>query len=115
MPILSGLPLVLSDRPLDCRDRNALPVPAFTLKNLSIQPLLDRLVDLTNKIVIGDPTDRNVHLGPVINESAYQHFQAYCKELSQSGRLLTGGKVFSEGVLGQGVLLHRQPWRLMSP
>jgi len=64
--------------------------------------LLDRLVDMTDKIVIGDPTDRNVYLGPVINERAYKNFQAYCEELSQAGRLLTGGKVLTDRDLARG-------------
>ena len=77
------------------------------------QPLLDRLVELTGKIVIGDPTDRNVYLGPVINEKAYENYKTYCEELSQSGRLLTGGRVLSEGVLAIGLFRHADAWRLM--
>src|SRR5512139_2929262 len=31
--------------------------------------LVEKLVTMTNKLVIGEPTDRNVYLGPVINKS----------------------------------------------
>jgi len=34
------------------------------------EPLVERLVDLTNKLTIGDPTDRAVYLGPVANKSS---------------------------------------------
>jgi 1-pyrroline-5-carboxylate dehydrogenase len=64
--------------------------------------LVPRLVDLTNKLVIGDPTDRAVYLGPVVNKSSYQDFKNYTEELSQSGTFLTGGKVLTEGDYGRG-------------
>lgn len=55
--------------------------------------LVDRLVDLTNRLTIGDPTERNVYLGPVINKGAFQDFKKFTEELSQAGRFLTGGRV----------------------
>jgi 1-pyrroline-5-carboxylate dehydrogenase len=64
--------------------------------------LVDRLVELTNKITIGDPTDRAVYLGPVVNRNSYQDFQNFTEELSQSSRFLTGGKVLTEGALSKG-------------
>ncbi len=64
--------------------------------------LVERLVDLTNKLVVGDPTQRNVYLGPVVNRSSYQDFQQFTEDLSQSGRFLTGGKVLTEGEYSKG-------------
>jgi 1-pyrroline-5-carboxylate dehydrogenase len=64
--------------------------------------LVDRLVDLTNKLGIGDPTDRNVYLGPVINKHSYKDFQDFTEELSQAGRFLTGGKVLTNGEYAKG-------------
>lgn len=64
--------------------------------------LVSRLLELTNKLAIGDPTDRNVYLGPVINKSSYMEYQEYSEELSQSGTILTGGKVLTEGAYGKG-------------
>ena len=64
--------------------------------------LVDRLVELTNKLSIGDPTDRNVYLGPVINRSSYQDFKNYTEELSQEGNFLTGGEVITEGEYVKG-------------
>ena len=49
--------------------------------------LVNRLVELTNKLVIGDPTDRSVYLGPVVNQSSYQDFQNFTEELSQAGTI----------------------------
>ena len=45
------------------------------------QPVYDRfvgmLVERTRKLVVGDPTERSVYLGPVINENSYQQFQQF--------------------------------------
>ncbi|HEY3312314.1 MAG TPA: aldehyde dehydrogenase family protein [Anaerolineales bacterium] len=64
--------------------------------------LVDKLKVMTEKLVIGDPTDRKVFLGPVINQSSYNDFQNFCEELSQAGRFLTGGQILTEGALGKG-------------
>ncbi len=61
-----------------------------------------RLAEVTHQLAIGDPTDRKNYLGPVINESAYQDYQSYIKELSQAGHILTGGMVLTEGDYGKG-------------
>jgi 1-pyrroline-5-carboxylate dehydrogenase len=89
------------------------------------EPLYDALVEqvvaLTNKLVVGDPTDREVYMGPVINKSSYKDFQDFTEELSQAGNFLTGGKVLTEGDLGKGyfcaptlvadVPLHHRLWK----
>jgi 1-pyrroline-5-carboxylate dehydrogenase len=64
--------------------------------------LVDRLVDLTQKIVVGDPTERQVYMGPVINKNSYQDFKHFTEELSQASTFLTGGKVLSEGAFSKG-------------
>jgi 1-pyrroline-5-carboxylate dehydrogenase len=64
--------------------------------------LVARLVEMTEKLVIGDPTAQAVYLGPVINKSGYQDYQAFTAELTEAGSLLTGGKVLTDGNLSQG-------------
>ncbi|MGW8250702.1 MAG: aldehyde dehydrogenase family protein [Anaerolineales bacterium] len=64
--------------------------------------LVSRLVEMTKKLAIGDPTDRSVYLGPVINKNSYKEYQEYSEELSQAGKILTGGKVLTEGEYGKG-------------
>lgn len=70
------------------------------------QPVYDqfvgKLVEATKSIVVGDPTDRSVFLGPVINHGAYQDFKNYSEELSQAGEILTGGHALTEGELRKG-------------
>lgn len=64
--------------------------------------LIHRLAELTEKLVIGDPTERNVYLGPVVNRSSYQDYQNFIKELGQEGEFLTGGRVLTEGAFSRG-------------
>lgn len=54
-----------------------------------------RLKDLTEKLTIGDPTDRKNFLGPVINRAAFEDFKNFNEELSQAGRFLTGGRTLN--------------------
>ncbi len=62
-----------------------------------------RLKSLAEKLTIGDPTDRKNFLGPVINKSAYQDFQNFCKEMEDGGgKFLTGGKVLTGGDFSKG-------------
>ena len=57
---------------------------------------------MANALTIGEPTERSVYLGPVINHKSYQEFKQYTEELSQSGTFLTGGKVLLDGSLAKG-------------
>jgi len=64
--------------------------------------LVSRLVDLTAKISVGDPTDKSVWMGPVINKYSYEDYQKFVAELAQAGRILTGGKLLSDGDFSKG-------------
>lgn len=65
--------------------------------------LLERVAALTAKFVIGDPTERSVYLGPVINQASYRDFQNDTREIEEAGgRFVTGGRVLTEGAYGKG-------------
>ena len=58
---------------------------------------LDRLVSETQKIKIGDPTHRDVYLGPVINDAAVATYEKAIAEVRQSkGTIVFGGKADSK-------------------
>jgi 1-pyrroline-5-carboxylate dehydrogenase len=64
--------------------------------------LLSRLKSATEKLTIGDPTERKNFLGPVINQNSYNDFKTFTEEISQAGKILTGGHVLTEGALAKG-------------
>ena len=70
------------------------------------KPVADRfkqkLLDLTHRINIGDPTRRENWLGPVINASSYRQYSEFSEELSHNGTILAGGQHLVDGELGKG-------------
>jgi 1-pyrroline-5-carboxylate dehydrogenase len=67
------------------------------------EDLLGLLKDKTEKLVIGDPTERATYLGPVINQSSYNDFKNFTEEINQGGgKFLTGGHVKTGGMFDKG-------------
>jgi 1-pyrroline-5-carboxylate dehydrogenase len=65
--------------------------------------LLEKLGIATNQIKIGDPLEKDILLGPVINKNSYQDFQNYCEDAKKGGgKFLTGGNILTEGILAKG-------------
>ncbi len=64
--------------------------------------LLEKLVEVTKGLKVGDPTEQDTFMGPVVNQSAYENFKGFTEELSDAGTFLTGGKVLTEGDYGKG-------------
>ncbi len=65
--------------------------------------LVARLKEKTNKLVIGDPTERNTYLGPVINKSSYNDFKNFTEEIhGAGGQFVTGGHVKTGGTYDKG-------------
>jgi len=64
--------------------------------------LVARILDLTSKLKIGDPTDRANFLGPVVNKGSYKDYQQFSSELWESGKVLTGGKVLTDAPYDRG-------------
>lgn len=62
-----------------------------------------QLKAMTDKLVIGDPTERNTYIGPVINNSSYKDFKNFTEEINQAGgKFLTGGHVKTGGIYDKG-------------
>ncbi len=67
------------------------------------EDLLGLLKDKTEKLVIGDPTERATYLGPVINQNSYNDFKNFTEEINQGGgKFLTGGHVKTGGMFDKG-------------
>lgn len=54
--------------------------------------LLTKVVERTQKLVVGAPEERTVQFGPVASKSAYEGILKYIEIGKKEGRVLTGGK-----------------------
>jgi len=70
------------------------------------RPVADRfrraLLDLLGRTAVGDPTQRENWLGPVINEQAAKDYEAYVDELRAKGTILFGGKRLTSDAMFKG-------------
>ena len=60
-----------------------------------------RLAKRANELVVGDPTDRDAYLGPVIDERAVQRFNAAVAS-AEGGNVRAGGERLSGGMYDAG-------------
>jgi len=63
---------------------------------------LQNLIARTNAVEIGNPLDRGVYLGPVIDEAAVGRYCNAIEHARSHGRVLAGGEVIKEGELARG-------------
>ena len=61
------------------------------------EPFMEKLVSLTSDINVGDPSQRENWMGPVINKGAYDDYKRFVKDLAENGRIVYGGNVLEEG------------------
>jgi 1-pyrroline-5-carboxylate dehydrogenase len=56
------------------------------------QAFVTRLLERTQALQIGDPTERDVFFGPVINADAVKKFERAVKQARKEGEIVTGGE-----------------------
>ncbi|UQD50913.1 L-glutamate gamma-semialdehyde dehydrogenase [Bacillus methanolicus] len=54
--------------------------------------VLNRVVELTNQLTVGNPEDQNTFMGPVIDQNAFNKIMEYIEIGKQEGKLKTGGE-----------------------
>jgi 1-pyrroline-5-carboxylate dehydrogenase len=64
--------------------------------------LVAKMVELTSKFEIGDPTERRIYNGPVVNKSSYKDYQDFIAQLEKAGKILCGGKTLTDGEFAKG-------------
>lgn len=69
------------------------------------QAFVEKLLAKTAAIRIGDPTEKDVFFGPVINEAAVARYQEAVDQARREGEVLTGGRRLTEGALAKGHFL----------
>ncbi len=72
---------------------------------------VDKLVALAADVKVGDPTDADTYMGPIIGESAYEAYQRYIAELD-AGKVLAGGETLHTGC---GVDTHSSNGYFVAP
>ncbi|MBI4370075.1 MAG: aldehyde dehydrogenase family protein [Elusimicrobia bacterium] len=63
---------------------------------------LGKLLERTGKITIGDPSQKDIFFGPVINDKAVETFLKASSQAGADGTILTGGERLVQGNLSQG-------------
>jgi 1-pyrroline-5-carboxylate dehydrogenase len=62
----------------------------------------DLLVDKTARVRVGNPLDRDVFVGPLIDERSIRVYREAVDEARRTGEVLVGGTVLDEGDLSRG-------------
>jgi 1-pyrroline-5-carboxylate dehydrogenase len=70
------------------------------------EDFVDLLKEKTERIVVGDPLEKDVYLGPVINEAAVETFERAVEEAKKSGRVIAGGERLTHGDYERGTFVQ---------
>ena len=66
------------------------------------QEFVKKLIERAKSIKIGDPTQKDVFLGPIINKGAYEKYQRFAELAGKDGKVLFGGRIVTDGELSKG-------------
>ena len=67
-----------------------------------LDPFLETLLATTNKLVVGDPRQQDVFMGPVISETSLDRFTSASREAASIGSVVAGGEQLSGGIFDRG-------------
>jgi 1-pyrroline-5-carboxylate dehydrogenase len=56
------------------------------------ESFMDKLLAVTEKIQVGDPTLQENFMGPVVNKGVYEDYQKFASDLHKGGRVVYGGE-----------------------
>jgi acyl-CoA reductase-like NAD-dependent aldehyde dehydrogenase len=90
----------IAPRPESCAPRSG--SRARNVERPVAEALRAKLVSLTRAIKVGDPTERQNWMGPVINEAAYARYEKCVDNLHKHGEILVGGEQLKNGTLANG-------------
>jgi len=66
------------------------------------RPFVDKLVERTRALALGDPTERDVSFGPVINAAAVERFERAVAQARREGMVVLGGARLTGGIFDRG-------------
>ena len=67
-----------------------------------LDEFLGALLETTSKFIVGDPRQRDVFMGPVINEEALARFKSAAGDAAAAGSIVLGGEQLTGGLFGSG-------------
>jgi 1-pyrroline-5-carboxylate dehydrogenase len=67
-----------------------------------VRPFVERLVERTKLLKLGDPTERDVYFGPVINAEATERFARAVAQARREGTIVLGGERLRGGIFDRG-------------
>jgi 1-pyrroline-5-carboxylate dehydrogenase len=70
------------------------------------EPFKQKLVELTRAVKLGDPTERNIFMGPVAHREGYEKYKQFMVKAKADGQVLAGGNVLSEGDFAKGYFVE---------
>ncbi len=65
-----------------------------------------KLVEKTQALKVGDPTERDTFMGTVINKTAYDKYQKFVEQAKADADVLAGGAVITEGDFAKGYFVE---------
>ncbi len=78
----------------------------YVHKNIK-EKFIEKLVEETKKLVIGDPRKRETFIGPVINKQALNKYKKAREEAKKlNAKILCGGNVLEEGEFSKGYFVE---------
>jgi 1-pyrroline-5-carboxylate dehydrogenase len=77
----------------------------YVHKNVA-EEFTGKLIEKTKGIKIGDPTERDVFFGPVINQQAVERFERAVETAKKDGEILLGGRRMTSGASSKGYFLE---------
>ncbi|MFH2203707.1 MAG: aldehyde dehydrogenase family protein [Elusimicrobiota bacterium] len=70
-----------------------------------VQELTAKIIERTRAIKMGDPTEKDVYFGPVINGSSIKKYEQAVAQAKKDGEILIGGERLKGGVFDKGNFL----------
>jgi len=64
------------------------------------EPLVEAIAEKARTVEVGDPTDRTVFVGPVIDDNAVKRFEGAVAHAREAGRVVAGGEVIGSSPAG---------------
>ncbi len=63
---------------------------------------VEKLVEKTRALKVGNPLGKDTFLGPVVNKNAYEDYKRFMKKAKKDGKIIYGGEVLTEGDMAHG-------------